>query len=185
MLSRYTNDYMQQIIRSIMKTVNIDLEIKPDHSGINMSYNFIGNYLGVDFQRLIRSWEEIQSPISFESYINILTIHELGHALDRSALLDSLERTIEFFQTKKSYLASEIYNNKDLLFNLLEEHEMNITFEETAWMNAERLNKKFSLFDPSSFELVKKHSLESYQRVYLDDLKSYELLIEGLSEKTA
>ena len=27
---------------------------------------------------------------------------------------------------------------------LMEEHEMNIIFEETAWINAKRLNQKFN-----------------------------------------
>lgn len=168
-----------------MKTVHIDLEIRPDHSGINMSYNFIGNYIGVDFQRLFKFWEEIQSSVSFETFIKILTIHELGHAIDRPALLESLERTIEIFRTKKSYGISEIYNDKELLAILLDEHEMNITFEENAWNNAESLNKAFQLIDPSSLELVKRHSLESYHRQYQKDLNSYEALMESLGEKTA
>jgi len=62
---------------------------------------------------------------------------------------------------------------------------MNIAFEQTAWINAEMLNEKFSLIDHSSFVLVKKHSLESYQKLYLEDLKLYETLLESLNEKTA
>ena len=185
MLSRYTNKYIQEAISSVMKTVMIDLEIRPDRSGINMSYNFIGHYIGVDFGRLMSSWKEIQAPISLESYIKILTIHELGHAMDRPALLESLERTIEIFQTKKSYSISEIYTNRELFAMLIEEHEMNSTFEQTAWVNAERLNQRFSLISHSSFGLVKRHSLESYQIFYLEDLKLYEILLKSLNEKTA
>lgn len=185
MLSRYTNKYIEKVIRSIMKTVRIDLELRQDHSGINMSYNFIGHYIGVDFERLVSSWEEIQALVSLELYIKILTIHELGHAMDRQDLLESLERTIEIFQTKKRYLVSEIHKNRELLAMLIDEHEMNIAFEQTAWINAEMLNEKFSLIDHSSFVLVKKHSLESYQKLYLEDLKLYETLLERLNEKTA
>lgn len=101
MLSIYTNDYIEEIIKSVMDTVKINLELRQDHSGVNMSYNFIGNYIGVDFERLLSSWEETHTSISLESFIKVLTIHELGHAADRLALLESLERTIEIFQTKK------------------------------------------------------------------------------------
>lgn len=185
MLSRYTKDYIEEIIKSVMNTVKIDLEIRPDHSGINMSYNFIGHYIGIDFERLLSAWEENEAPISLESYIKVLTIHELGHAIDRLALLESLERTIEIFRAKNSYVLSEIYNNRDLLSMIVEEHEMNIKFEETAWINAEHLNLEFNFIDHSSFKLVKRHSLESYRTLYLEDLKLYEILLESQGEKTA
>lgn len=185
MSNRYTDEYIYEFIRSIMKTVAIDLELKQDHSGINMSYNFIGHYIGVDFERLISSWKEIQASFSLESYIKVLTMHELGHSMDRLSLLESLERTVEIFKTKNSHLVSEIYNDRNLLAMVIEEHEMNISFEQTAWFNAEQLNRKFSLVDLASFELVKKHSLESYQRLYLEDFKLYETLLENINEKTA
>lgn len=185
MLNRYTNDYIKEIIQYIMTTANIDLEIRPDESGINMSYNFIGHYIGVDFTRLISAWEEMDAPLSLDSYIKTLTIHELGHAVDRAALLESLERTIEIFRTKNSNLASEIYNDRELLSMLMEEHEMNIIFEETAWMNAERLNADFNFVDHSTLSKVRKHSLTTYQRLYLADLKRYEILSENPDVKTA
>lgn len=185
MLSRYTNDYIEEIIKSVMDTVKMNLELRQDHSGVNMSYNFIGNYIGVDFERLLSSWEETHTSISLESFIKVLTIHELGHAADRLALLESLERTIEIFQTKKRYILSEIYNDRSLLAMLIEEHEMNITFEQTAWVNAEQVNQKYNLVHQSTFRLVKKLSLESYQKLYLEDLKLYENQLENLNEKTA
>lgn len=185
MLNRYTNDYIKEIIQYIMTAVNMDLEIRPDESGINMSYNFIGHYVGVDFTRLISAWEEIDVSLSLDSYIKTLTIHELGHAEDRAALLESLERTIEIFRTKNSNLVSEIYNDRELLSMLMEEHEMNIIFEETAWRNAERLNANFNLVDHATLSQVRKHSLTSYQRLYLADLKRYEILSESQNVKTA
>lgn len=185
MLNRYTNNYIKEIIQYIMTTVNMDLEIRPDESGINMSYNFIGHYVGVDFTRLISAWEEIDVSLSLDSYIKTLTIHELGHAVDRAALLESLERTIEIFRTKNSNLVSEIYNHRELLSMLMEEHEMNIIFEETAWRNAERLNANFNLVDHATLSQVRKHSLTSYQRLYLADLKRYEILSESQNVKTA
>ena len=66
------------------------------------------------------------------------------------ALLESLERTIEIFRTKNSNLVSEIYNDRELLSMIMEEHEMNIIFEETAWRNAERLNADFNFVDHST-----------------------------------
>ena len=186
MLSRYTNDYIEEIIQSVMKVVQIELELKSDHSGINMSYNFIGHYIGVDFERLVSAWKEIEAPISLESYIKILTIHELGHAKDRPALRESLERTIEIFRIKKSHTASENYNDRGDLFSILiEEHEMNLKFEQTAWTIAMQLNEKYNLVTHTSFNLVKRHSLESYQRLYLEDIKLYEILPESNNEKTA
>lgn len=80
---------------------------------------------------------------------------------------------------------SEIYNDKELLSILMEEHEMNIIFEETAWMNAERLNTDFNFVDHSTLSKVRKHSLTTYQRLYLADLKRYEILSENPDVKTA
>ena len=185
MVKGYTNEYIAEIIQSVMKLVKIDLEIRPDHSGINMSYNFIGHYIGIDFNRLRSAWEEIEVSISFKSYIKVLTIHELGHAIDRPALLESLERTIEIFEIKKNYLASEIYKDSSLLAVIIEDHEMNIIFEETAWINAEQLKNTNNLVNNSNFALVKDISLESYQRLYLKDLELYNTLLENLNYQTA
>lgn len=100
MLNRYTNDYIKEIIQYIMTTANIDLEIRPDESGINMSYNFIGHYIGVDFTRLISAWEEIEAPLSLDSYIKTLTIHELGHAVDRRHCLNHWSGQLKSFELK-------------------------------------------------------------------------------------
>ena len=70
-----------------------------------------------------------------------MTLHELGHAVDREALQASLPRTIEIFTMKKQHTLKEIYHQEQLLAMLIEEHEMNIQFEQTAWENAWMLNR--------------------------------------------
>lgn len=177
--------YICQLISSTMHDVRMDVELKQDNSGINMSYNFIGNYVGFDVNRLLEVCEEMRTPISLESYIQIITIHELGHAMDRHALLDSMSRTLEIYNTKKSHSIYELYNNLDLLAMLIEEHKMNITFEENAWENAELLNKKFQIVDEKSYEAVKAHSLSTYIKLYEEDLHLYEELVASQSAQIA
>ena len=101
MKNKDTEKYIHQLISSTMHDVLMDVELKQDNSGINMSYNFIGNYVGFDVNRLLEASDEMQTPISLESYIKIITIHELGHAIDRDALLDSLSRTLEIYNIKE------------------------------------------------------------------------------------
>lgn len=91
---------IQQWIQSTMDAVGMDIELKQMNNGINMSYNFIFNNVGYDVKRVQEVLAE--TPISPEAYIKALTIHELGHAVDRKALMDSLERTIEIFEMKKA-----------------------------------------------------------------------------------
>lgn len=177
MQNKFTETYIHQLINSTMHDVGMNVELKQDNSGINMSYNFIGNYVGFDVNRLLEVSNEMQTLISLELYIKIITIHELGHAMDRDALLDSLTRTLEIFNKKNNHSLYELYNNIDLLAMLMEEHEMNIIFEETAWENAEILNKKFRIVDEKSFEIVKAHSLSTYMNLYKEDLHLYEELM--------
>ncbi|NEU32153.1 integrase, partial [bacterium LRH843] len=134
--------WLKDLIQSVMKAVEIEIEVRQENTGVNMSYNFIQNFVGFDAKRIQKARTELQSPLSLELYIKIFTLHELGHAVDQKALLDSLPRTIEILQMKRSYTRNEHYNNTDLLAILIEEHEMNIAFEETAWTNAENLNKQ-------------------------------------------
>lgn len=185
MHNKFTETHIHQLISSTLHDVLMDVELKQDNSGINMSYNFIGNYVGFDVNRLQEASAEVQTLISLESYIKIITIHELGHAIDRDALLASLSRTLEIYKTKKSHTLYELYNNLDLLAMLIEEHKMNIIFEENAWENAKILNNKFQIVDEKSFEAVKSHSLSTYTKLYEEDLHLYEGLVASQSVQTA
>lgn len=177
MKNKYYEKYIHWLIRSTMKAVGMDVELKQDNFGINMSYNFIGDYVGFDVERLLEACNEMQTTISLDLYIKIITMHELGHAIDRNALLATLSRTLEIFDTKKSHSLYELYNNVDLLNMLIEEHEMNIVFEETAWENAEKLNKEFNIVNEEMFEAVKSHSIATYKDLYAEDLHLYEELV--------
>lgn len=185
MKNKCNETYIQQLIKSTMQAVGMEVELKQDNSGINMSYNFIGHYVGFDVNRLVEASEEMQLPISLELYIKIITMHELGHAIDRDALLNTLSRTLEIFDKKNSHSLYELYNNVDLLAMLIEEHEMNIVFEETAWENAKTLNKKFQIVDEESFKAVKAHSLLTYTELYEEDLHLYEGLVASQSVQIA
>ncbi|MFJ8063174.1 integrase [Psychrobacillus sp. NPDC096426] len=185
MQNKFTETYIHQLIGSTLNDVGMNVELKQDNSGVNMSYNFIGNYVGFDVNRLIEACDEMQTPISLELYIKIITIHELGHAMDRDALLESVSRTLEIFNTKKSHSLYELYNDLDLFAMLIEEHRMNIVFEETAWDNAKKLNKEFRIVDDRILETVKAHSLSTYINLYEEDLQLYEELVASRSVQIA
>lgn len=68
---------------------------------------------------------------------------------------------------------------------LIEEHKMNIDFEEKAWMNAEELNEKYGIIDWGIFEKLKDQGLATYMNVYKEDLQLYSKLVAEYSEKTA
>lgn len=167
---------IHQLIQSTMDAVQLNLPLKEDRSGVNMCYNFIGEYVGFDAQRLVKAHEEMNTTISLETYIQTITIHELGHAMDQAALSASLPRTVEIFQMKKRHPVHELYTNPELLASLIEEHEMNLVFEETAWNNAEKLNEHYQIVDPSAFEQIRRHSLSSYYKLYEEDLQLYDKL---------
>lgn len=185
MKNKYTENNISELIRSTMQAVGMDVELKQDNSGVNMSYNFIGDYVGFDVNRLIEARSEMQSPVSLELYIKVITMHELGHAVDRHALLDSLTRTIEIFNMKRNYSLFEQYNNVDLLSMIMEEHKMNIIFEETAWKNAKKLNLEHQIVDMEFFNIVEAHSLSTYKNLYLEDLQLYEELVAVQSAQIA
>lgn len=181
MQDSYKENDLQQLILSTIKAAGMVTELKKDDCGINMSYNFIGDYVGYDEKRLVKAWKEMQVDIPFEQYVKALTMHELGHALDREALQASLDRTLEIIDMKNNHSPKELYTNIDLLSVLLEEHEMDITFEETAWHNAKYLNETARLVDDFTFELIKKHSLATYKDLYEEDLFLYNKLAEECS----
>jgi hypothetical protein len=163
-------------IKSTMKAVNINLEIKSLQTGVNMTYNFIYDYVGFDIRRIVEARREMQMPVSLDVYIKALTIHELGHAMDRKALMESLPRTIEIAKMKKIYPQKEMANNLSLFALIIEEHEMNIAFEKTAWMNAEKLNGLYQIVEWDIFEKMKIAGLETYNLFYEEDLRLYSKL---------
>lgn len=176
---------LEGLIHSTMEKVGMDLELRKVTTGVNMSYDFIKNYIGIDVTRVQTALKEMPLEVSLEVYIQSLTLHELGHAMDRKALLESLPRTIEFYVMKKANSLYEQYSQINLWAMRIEEHEMNIIFEETAWTNAEWLNKQFSLVDWKSFEQIKIHSLSTYHELYERDLKLYHKLLSLPIEQTA
>ncbi|MDN4492038.1 integrase [Ureibacillus aquaedulcis] len=169
----YNDEYLYQLITSTIQAVGMENEVKQDESGINMTYNFISNCVGFDAFRLVEAWKEIEAAIPLEQYVRTLTMHELGHAIDREALQKSLDRTLEIMEIKDNNSDVELYTNEHLLSIIIEEHEMNITFEETAWRNAKLLNEKANLVDEVTFELIKNHSLTTYNSIYEEDLSIY------------
>ncbi|WP_313237758.1 integrase [Sporosarcina ureae] len=172
-----------QCINEVMRTVNMKEELREVHDGINMSYNFIGKYIGYDIDRLKIAYGEIESICLLEDYIKTITMHELGHAIDLPALEASLARTIEIFTMKKSYSKEEVFRTPDLLKMLIEEDEMNLAFEITAWDNASELNEKYTLVHATDFNAIRKHSMASYHRLYQHDLQAYHQLINEKSAK--
>ena len=171
---------VEKIIHSTVRTVKMTMELRIDNSGINMSYNFIGNYIGVDLKSLFIAIEEVSNPIAPDLYVKTLTINE-----DRPGLLQTLDRTVEIYNMKRNYSTKEIYNDLALLAVILEEHEMNLLFEETAWTNAEKLNEKYQIVDPLSLESVKEHSLSTYRASYQADLSIYNRLLKETNEQIA
>ncbi|WP_240033970.1 integrase [Planococcus salinus] len=147
-----------------------------------MSYDFIKHRVGVDVQRVQQANKELPAPLPLELYVKILTLHELGHALDRPALQASLPRTIEIYEMKKKHPLEEQYTHPELLAMRIEEHKMNIAFEEAAWANAREMNERYHLADQQSFEQVKVHSLQTYEKKYQRDLQLYVKLTAAQKE---
>lgn len=180
-----TTQNILHFIQSTVELLGLNTEIIVEDSGINMSYNFITDCVGVDMNRVQESMIEANIPVSLDAYIKTFTLHELGHAMDRKALMDSLPRTLEIFEMKNNHSLYEIYNNLDLLSMVIQEHQMNIAFEETAWDNAEQMNNKHQLVDWDIFKSLKAHSLSTYIDLYERDLALYEQLLEEHSPQIA
>lgn len=178
-------DKIKKMIATTMEAVEFPLQIVKQKSGINMSYNFIDHYVCYDPERIREAIHELMIPISLENYIAIFTMHELGHAMDRDALMQSIPKTLDIFKMKKNTPLKEQYSQSHLLAMIIEEHEMNISFEETAWANAEKLNEKYQLVDRAVFAQLKSHSLLTYQRLYEEDLKVYQQMNKVGSEQSA
>jgi hypothetical protein len=178
-------NWIEQLIQSTIRAVGMDMELKEKHTGVNLSYNFILNYIGYDVKRIEEAIKEMKNQVSLKSYIQAFTLHELGHALDRKALLDSLTKTLEFYEMKKTHTIYEQYSDYNLLTMIIEEHKMNIAFEETAWANAEKLNKEYGIVDWESFEKVKNQGMATYLNLYAGDLQLYNTLVSEQGEQIA
>ncbi|MER2010234.1 MAG: integrase [Psychrobacillus sp.] len=176
-MQQSTNEFLYELIYSTIKATGLNTMLEEDHTGVNMSYNFITNVVSFDANRLVEAAGELPS-IPFDHYVKTITLHELGHAIDRPALDASLTRTLDYFDMRDQYSTKEIFKNPDLLGMLIEEHQMNIAFEETAWANAENLNEKLLLIDQNTFEMIKNHSLSTYINNYEEDLAVYKQLLE-------
>ena len=62
---------------------------------------------------------------------------------------------------------------------------MNISFEETAWANAEMLNREFAIVDWANFEKMKNQGMETYLYLYTKDLQLYNKLLAEQTEQIA
>ncbi|MFS0577388.1 integrase [Sporosarcina sp. 179-K 3D1 HS] len=176
---------IKQWMRSTADAVRMDTVLKRQQTGVNMSYDFIQDMVGYDLERLPKARREMKQPVSLEAYVRTLTMHELGHAVDREALLASFDRTVEIFKMKKTYSAAEQRRDLGTFTMLIEEHEMNIAFEETAWDNAEKMNRLHGIVDWNDFYNVKAHSLSTYQACYERDLRLYQRLLAANSTPVA
>ncbi|MDW0117978.1 integrase [Sporosarcina thermotolerans] len=177
-----TESQIVSLIELTIHDVNMDVELKQERTGVNMMYDFIKNEVIVDSKRVQKACNELLEPMPLETYIRVLTIHELGHAMDREALLASLDRTKEIILTKKQAAAEKRPTDLPFMTMVMEEHEADIAFEETAWVNAEILNSFFEIVDGNSFGKVKAHSLSTYRAAYDTDLKIYNGFIRTQEE---
>lgn len=174
-----------QLVEQTMATLHFFVDIKEDDSGINMSYNFIHHYVGIDVERIQEAIHELTFPVSLDAYIQAFTMHELGHAMDREALLVALPKMIDVFEMKREHSLYEQYNTIDFLSMIIDEREMNLTFEETAWNNAAQMNEQHQLVDWDTFHQLKTHSLATYRKYYQRDLEIYQNLLAKVRKLSA
>ncbi|MCG7343135.1 integrase [Sporosarcina sp. ACRSL] len=182
MKERMTESQIVTLIESTIRAVNMDVELKQERTGVNMMYDFIKDEVLVDIARVQKACQELPEPMPLETYLRVLTIHELGHAMDRKALLDSLDRSKEILLMKKQAAAEKRPLDVPFMTMVMDEHKADIAFEETAWANAEILNGFFEIVDGDSFEKVKLHSLSTYRASYEVDLELYNGLLQTQEE---
>lgn len=185
MKKRLLKKMMKQWISTVMGMVNMEIEVRHQLTGINLCYEFIENRVLFDSRRIIDARKEMLSPVGLEAYVKTLALHELGHAMDREALLASLPRAIEMAHAKRITPYHERKSNLDLIRIDLEEHEMNYAFEETAWSNAEKLNRLYHVVGWEDFEQIKFDSLLSYTALYNRDLLIHHNLVAATSVQIA
>jgi|GEM_PF-434685 len=168
---------LKNLICAVVAEVQMDAGVCEQSTGVNMSYDFIQNRVYFDFYRVQEARLEMDDPVSLEQYIRSLTIHELGHAMDRETLLASMPRMIEIAKVKRKHSFTERKERLDLFKTDIDSHEMEIGFEETAWKHAETLNRLYQIADWDSFHKVVAHSMKSYTKYYEKDLQTYRKLL--------
>ena len=155
---------IETIIRETMIRVGVTREVRLEKNGINMTYHFIHDYITYDPERIPEAVAEQKHPVSLETYVSAITMHELGHALDRRALLAGLSLSREVYQMKKTTPPRILERNPGYRAKVILEEEQNLLAERTAWDNAAELNRKYRLVGKQDFEAIRQQSLSTYER---------------------
>lgn len=161
------------VIEDTLSMIQLDIEVRLDTCGINMNYHFINNTIGYDPVRIVAAKKEIGFPITLTEYVQTFTLHEVGHALDREALLASLEDTVAVMKLHKKYPSYQLKTDPNLLKQIVKEDERNISYEKTAWNNARKLNKEYNVVNVDLFNKIETHSLQTYIDMYKESLVLY------------
>lgn len=177
MKKRIHKKQIKELIKHTIQSVQMDQKVREDATNVNMSYDFIEDRVYFDFNRVQEACKEMAYPVPLETYIKTLTIHELGHAMDRGTLLNSMDRLIEIAKLKRKHSFAERRENPELFAVDIESHQLEISFEETAWEHAEYLNRTYQIVDWDSFYKIKEHSMASYLKYYEKDLATYRKLV--------
>ncbi|GKV68335.1 hypothetical protein NCCP2716_08330 [Sporosarcina sp. NCCP-2716] len=162
------------IIRETMAAVSMELQIIESATGVNMMYDFIDHCILVDAERLHEARLEMEEPIELADYVRALTLHELGHALDRKALLASLPKTREIIELKREHTWDELSASMEWMKKLVDENDRDYVFEQTAWTNAARMNNMCRLVDKNCLSKMERHGLKTYEQVFLEDRIVYD-----------
>lgn len=165
---------IETIIRDTITAAGMEIDVFQKETGVNMMYDFIDHSVLVDRERLRAARNEMEQVLPLSDYVQALTLHELGHALDRKALLESLPGTREIIELKHNFSRQEIYGDAQLLKKIIDENTRDYQFEETAWTNAERLNDMLHLVSSDCLMQMKEHGLATYQHLFLQDSAVYE-----------
>ncbi|WLV24989.1 integrase [Aciduricibacillus chroicocephali] len=177
MSKRIEKKRIRKLIENTIKTVQMKVPTGIQRTGVNMSYDYIEDRVYVDCERVTKAHSEMKAPVLLEEYIKTLTIHELGHAIDRDSLLSSMNRMIEIAKLKRKHAFIERREKLELFSVDIEAHEMDIEFEKTAWNNARLLNKKYHVVSEEVFDQIEAHSMSSYMNFYEKDLITYKRLV--------
>lgn len=177
MSKRIEKKKIRKLITTTIQAVDMKVATGVQKTGVNMSYDYIEDRVYVDCERVVQACEEIKGSINLNDYIKTLTLHELGHALDREVLLAAMPRMIEIAKIKRKHAFMERRENLKLFTMDIESHEMDIVFEETAWKYARELNEQYGIVREDIFKQVEEHSMASYFKFYEKDLINYKRLV--------
>jgi len=166
---------IEKIIHETMNHVGVIREVRLERNGINMTYHFIHDYVTYDPDRILEAVSEQERRVSMETYVAAITMHELGHALDRRALLAGLPLSREVYQLKKTTPPKVLERNPEYMAKIIAEEERNLRAEKTAWDNAAELNRKHGLISELDFAAIKRQSLSSYERRLAGKVKVYRM----------